>query len=147
LLIVATLNSHISQAGWPLSELLDKKIAAALNLAPLVDATDRVPSQLNGGLSAVSPVYWGICLVAAAAIDLFGIEKSKAGTASYFPGNLGFDPLNVYPKTEEGQVRMQLAEIKHGRLAMIAVTAFAYQEYVSKLGVIDETPFFFQPLH
>jgi hypothetical protein len=38
---------------------------------------------------------------------------------------------------------MQLAEIKHGRLSMIAVTGFAIQEYVSGLGVVDETPGFF----
>ena len=41
---------------------------------------------------------------------------------------------------------MELAEIKHGRLGMIAITAFAFQEYVSGLGVIDETPVFFRPL-
>jgi hypothetical protein len=40
---------------------------------------------------------------------------------------------------------MELAEIKHGRLGMI-ITAFAFQEYVSGLGVIDETPVFFRPL-
>ena len=45
-----------------------------------------------------------------------------------------------------GRKRMQLAEIKHGRLAMIAITAFAVQEYVSKVPVVKETPFFFKPL-
>jgi len=59
---------------------------------------------------------------------------------------LGFDPLNLYPPDEAGRARMELAEIKHGRLAMIAVTAFALQEYVTRLGVVDETPFFFFPL-
>jgi TRAP-type C4-dicarboxylate transport system substrate-binding protein len=41
---------------------------------------------------------------------------------------------------------MELAEIKHGRLAMIAFSAFGLQEYVSKVGVVDETPFFFFPI-
>jgi TRAP-type C4-dicarboxylate transport system substrate-binding protein len=41
---------------------------------------------------------------------------------------------------------MKLAEIKHGRLAMIAVSGFGLQEYVSKLAVVDETPFFFYPI-
>jgi len=54
---------------------------------------------------------------------------------------LGCDPLNLYLEDKEGQDRMKLAEIKHGRLAMIAVTAFVFQEAVSKMGVIDETPF------
>lgn len=63
-----------------------------------------------------------------------------------FTGDYGFDPLNLYPFDEEGKKRMQLAEIKHGRLSMIAVTGFAIQEYVSGLGVVDETPAFFRPL-
>ncbi len=36
------------------------------------------------------------------------------------------------------------AELNNGRLAMIAITAFAIQESVSSSGVIQETPQFFQ---
>ncbi len=36
-----------------------------------------------------------------------------------------------------------LAEIKNGGLVMIAIFGFAMQEFVSKTGVIDETPLFF----
>jgi len=136
----------LAAAGWPLSEVFDKKIALALHLTPLVDATDRAPSILNGGLGKVNPFYWMACLGAAAAIEFYGINKSKSGDESYFPGNLGFDPLGFYPKEEEGQRRMQLAEIKNGRLAMISIFGFAIQEFVSKSGVVDETPFFFFPL-
>jgi Chlorophyll A-B binding protein. len=133
-------------AGWPISELFDKKIASVLGLNPLLDASDRAPSILNGGLGKVSPLYWIAILGAAAAIDFYGISKSKSGDASYFPGNLGFDPLKVYPKDEDGKKWMQLAEIKNGRLAMIAIFGFAIQEFVSKQGVVDETPLFFFPL-
>lgn len=136
----------LAAAGWPLSEVFDKKIAGVLDLPAVVDSADRAPSLFNGGLGKVSPVYWVACLAAAAAIDVYGISKSKSGNPEYFPGNLGFDPLGLYPKDEEGQMRMQLAEIKHGRLGMIAITAFAVQEFVSKTGVVDETPLFFKPL-
>ena len=37
------------------------------------------------------------------------------------PGDYSFDPLGLYPTTEEGQREMQLAELKNGRLAMIAI--------------------------
>lgn len=37
------------------------------------------------------------------------------------PGDFGFDPLGLYPTTEEKQREMQLAELKNGRLAMIAI--------------------------
>jgi hypothetical protein len=136
----------LAAAGWPLSELFDKKIAVALNMVPLVDATDRAPSVLNGGLGKVSPVYWIGILGVAAAIEFIGTTKSKSGDANYFPGNFGFDPLGLYPKEEDGQMRMQLAEIKNGRLAMIAIFGFAIQEFVLKQGVIDGTPIFFYPL-
>jgi hypothetical protein len=136
----------LAAAGWPVSELFDKKIASALNLAPLVDASDRAPSVLNGGLGKVSPVYWAVCLIAAGAIDLYGINRAKSNAPDYFPGNLGFDPLGLYPKDKAGQERMQLQELKNGRLAMIAITAFAFQEFATKLGVVSETPLFFKPL-
>jgi hypothetical protein len=137
----------LAAAGWPLSEVFDKKIAVILGMNPLLDAADRAPSLLNGGLGKVSPIYWIACIGAAAAVEFYGINKSKINyDENYFPGNLGFDPFGVYPKDEAGQQRMQLAEIKNGRLAMIAIFAFAIQEFVSKQGIVDETPFFFFPL-
>merc|ERR1719183_1207632 len=110
----------------------------------MLAAADRVPSLLNGGLGKVSPLYWGIVIGLSAAIDLYGI--SRQGTAGYIPGDLGFDPLGLYPKSPEERKDMQLKEIKNGRLAMIAVTGFAIQEAVKGVGVIDETPFFFKPI-
>jgi hypothetical protein len=133
----------LAAAGWPLSELFDRKIANFIGLAPIVDASDRAPSVLNGGLGKISPFYWILCLVAASLIDVYGISKMRT-TPGYFAGNLSFDPLGFYPKDKEGQMRMQTTEIKNGRLAMIAITAFAVQEVVSSSGVIQETPFFFQ---
>jgi hypothetical protein len=44
------------------------------------------------------------------------------------PGDYGFDPLNLYLKDNEGQQRMQLAEITHSRLSMIAVMGFAIKK-------------------
>jgi len=138
----------LAAAGWPLSELFDKPIANAIHMNAIVDATHRAPSLLNGGLGKISPFYWATCLLAAGAIDMYGIARSKEGNniPNYFAGNLGFDPLGLYPNDAAAQERMRLAEIKNGRLAMIAVTAFAFQEFVSKLGVVDETPFFFKPI-
>jgi len=135
----------LAAAGWPLSEVFDRKIAALLHLSPLLDKGERVPSLLNGGLEKVNPFYWMGCLAIAAAVEFYGLNKSKIADESYFPGNLGFDPLGLYPKNEDGQKRMQLAEIKNGRLAMIAVVGYAIQEFALRVGVVDETPYFFFP--
>lgn len=37
------------------------------------------------------------------------------------PGDFSFDPMGLYPKSEEKQKEMQLMELKNGRLAMIAI--------------------------
>lgn len=136
----------LAAAGWPISELFDKKIATAFGMSPLLDSSDRVPSILNGGLGKVSPLYWVGVIGLAAAIDVLGTMKAKSSGDDYFPGNFGLDPLGVYPKDKDGKMWMQTAEIKNGRLAMIAVFGFAIQEFVSKVGVVDETPFFFFPV-
>jgi hypothetical protein len=135
----------LAAVGWPLSERLDRPIADTLDMQPMLDASNRVPALLNGGLGKISPVHWAVCLAAAAAIDLHGIRKSQENVPGCFPGNLGFDPLGLYPQDVEGQRRMQLAEIKHGRLAMLAITAFAYQEFARQYAVVDQTPIFFKP--
>lgn len=133
-------------AGWPLSELWDKKIAALFGLPAVIDAADRAPSVLNGGLGKVSPAYWAGCILLAGAIDIYGISKARSNDPDYFPGNLGFDPLGLYPEDAASRKEMQLKELKNGRLGMIAIFAFAVQEFVSKTGVVAETPIFFKPI-
>ena len=123
--------------GWPLSELLDKQFASLLHLKPLLVEGDRVPSLLNGGLGQVNPFYWmGIFAVA----GLFeGINLKEENNKEIF------DPLGLFPDDLQGQRRLEDAEIKHGRLAMLAITAFAAIEAITQRAVVDATPFFFHP--
>ena len=85
---------------------------------------------------------------------------------SYVPGDCGFDPLNLYgyfgqnigvmeqmrrdkdpayafQLAEEARREMETTEIKNGRLAMLAITGFAFQEAVWGTPVVDQTPIFF----
>jgi len=136
----------LAAAGWPISELFDKKLAGLFGMAPLLDDAGRVPSVLNGGMGKISPVYWVGCIVLAGAIDVYQTFFRANQKEYWFPGDLGFDPLGLYPKDEEGKKWMQTAEMKNGRLAMIAITAFAAQEFVTHVAIIDEMPFFFKPI-
>jgi Chlorophyll A-B binding protein len=129
--------------GWPISEIFDRSIADGLGMPALLAEGGRAASILNGGMESVSPVWWGSCLGLTAAIDLYGIAKSRSGDPEYFPGNLGFDPLGFYPTDAQGRKRMELAEIKHGRTAMMAVAGYAAQEYVTKFALVEETPYLF----
>ena len=49
----------------------------------------------------------------------------------YYPGDLGFDPLNLKPEDPDEFRTMQEKELSHGRLAMIAAAGFLAQEAVS----------------
>ena len=148
--LTVLIQLHLSvqaAAGWPLSELYDKQISEYFGLQPAVDAFDRAPSLFNGGLEKISPIWWGFCIGMTAAIDTFGIRRGRSATVEdYIPGDLGWDPLGLYPVDTEGKKRMQLAEIKHGRLAMMAVLGYTIQEAILNQGVVDETPFFFEPI-
>lgn len=116
--------------GWPLSELLD------------LDASGHAPTLLNRGLAKINPLFWGTFYFAATVIDLYGIYKEVTARNYAFPGDLGFDPLGFYPEGEEERMEMQVAEIKHGRIAMIGVAAIALQEYIGREGVVETTPIF-----
>jgi Chlorophyll A-B binding protein len=125
---------RLAAAHWPIAELFDRPLATFLGQPAVVDATDRSPSVLNGGLDKVSPVFWVTILLAASAVDLYQINKANYDS-EYTSGNLGFDPLGLYPKDKEGQLKMMAKELRNGRLAMIAISAFAAQEWVSSSGV------------
>jgi hypothetical protein len=97
----------------------------------------------------VNPYYWAAVLLATSAVEGVGQDRKRAATVTnkeWLPGDLGFDPLGFYPSDIAGRRRLQLAEIKHGRVAMVAVVGFAVQEAVLRSPVVDQTPFFFTPL-
>ena len=60
--------------------------------------------------------------------------------------DVGFDPLSLLPKEKQAKFDMQTKEIKHGRIAMMAVLGFVVQELFYGKPVVAETPFFFHPL-
>ena len=85
---------------------------------------------------------------------------------SYVPGDCGFDPLGLYgwyganvgvmeqmraerdPEfavelAARARKEMEQAEIKNGRLAMLAITGYAFQEFFWGSPVVDQTPIFF----
>lgn len=91
------------------------------------------------------PVFWVFALQTVAwvegqtIIDLWqpledtfkeplGVAKlSKAAV----PGDLGFDPLGLKPKTPQGFATMKTKELNNGRLAMIGVLGFIVQELIT----------------
>lgn len=133
----------LAAAGWPLSELYDVKLASYFNLPFLLDDNGRVPSVLNGGLEKVSGFYWFSIIVIASVIDIYGLKK--ASSEGYFPGNFGIDPFN-FSKSPKAIEFLKTAEIKNGRLAMIAITLYALIEFIQSKSIVNSFSFLFQPL-
>ena len=136
----------LAVVGWPLAELFDKPIAEMFGMQPALTSSGSSPSVLNGGLDRIDIEYWVAVIALAGFIELENMKQKEEKGKSYTPGDCGFDPLGFFPKDKAGQLNMQTKELKHGRLAMMAILGFVVQEALYRSPVTQETPFFFQPL-
>ena len=130
----------LAAVGWPLSELFNPKLAAELDLPAMTTPSDLAPGVLNGNISDVNPLFFIAALTLGAMIEVGAQLRTEEPR---FIGDIGFDPLNAYPKDPELQMKIQEAEINNGRLAMLAITGFALSEAANHVGIIDLTPQFF----
>ena len=137
----------LAAVGWPFAEELQGPISKALGQPDLLvqgcagagykcaEELTRVPSVLNGGLDKISPFYWAAVLLLSAAIEAYGMQIAK--TENRLPGDLGFDPLGLYAGRDAAWKRdMQLKELNNGRLAMVAITGYAFNEAATKISVV-----------
>lgn len=125
----------LAAAGWPLSELWDKSLAESMNLPSLLDDAGRVPSLLNGGLGKISIAYWGLVLLVGSVVEVYGL--TKVNQPGYVPGDFKIDPLQVSSKDDVVSNWMKLSEVKNGRLAMVAITAYAILEFAQHKPVVE----------
>lgn len=133
----------LAAVGWPLAELFHSDLAGTWHLPNALNVNDRVPSILNGGLGHVSPIFWIVAVTAAAIV-----EASTGFAGEIQSANLGFDPFHLggSPGTKRNEF-MEESELFNGRLAMLAITGFAIQEWVTGNSVVDAIPIFFKPLN
>merc|ERR1719454_286770 len=59
------------------------------------------------------------------------IDQIPALPDGYIPGDLGFDPANIRPKSPEKLRLMQERELANGRLAMLGAAGFLLQEAIT----------------
>lgn len=55
---------------------------------------------------------------------------------SYYPGDIGFDPLGLKPTGAKDFASMQEKELSNGRLAMIAAAGFCVQEQINGMPIL-----------
>mmetsp|Transcript_16988 Transcript_16988/g.25115 ORF Transcript_16988/g.25115 Transcript_16988/m.25115 type:complete len:219 (+) Transcript_16988:68-724(+) len=66
------------------------------------------------------------------------IGQAQQALPGQAPGNLNWDPLNLRSDDEETWEKVQLRELKNGRLAMLAIAAFFVQENLTGQGPIEQ---------
>lgn len=127
----------LAALGWPVSEFAQPLIAKNFGLPDLLAANEKAPSLLNGGFERINPLFFIGTLAFTAAVENFGL---KGGFADREPGDLGFDPLNLYyGSTEDVKYSYRLKEVNNGRLAMVAITTYAFQEFFTGVPVLEES--------
>ena len=124
-----------------------RPLAELVNPWSLGTTGGRAPSLFNGGLldGPITP-FLLVVLGATAYLEVRTQDQVNGIglPAEYVPGDLKFDPLGYY--TIEGPSKkkeLQRDELYNGRLAMLAITGFAVQEFLYSTPVIEQTPFFF----
>lgn len=129
----------LAALGWPAAEKLEPIIAKLTGSTDeLLETGGRAPSLLNGGLEEAQIPYFVLGTFAIAGVaDWKGTQIQKEMKLE--PGNVGFDPLSLFPADKEGKEKYKLAELKHGRIAMIAITLYALEEGISGTSILKET--------
>ena len=89
----------------------------------VIQAHDALPQsmiQIFGWISFLETCSWG------ALANMNEFDRN--------PGEFGFDPLGLYPTDPEKKKNMELAELKNGRLAMIAIGGMVTQATITGHG-------------
>uniref|UniRef100_A0A7S0L6L5 Chlorophyll a-b binding protein, chloroplastic n=1 Tax=Coccolithus braarudii TaxID=221442 RepID=A0A7S0L6L5_9EUKA len=126
LAMVATWGWPIAESGFWIAQKLVPVKSVCTGGGCYVDSTEgaRQAALQLADIGVISVGYWGLLLAAAIAGELRA--RSLEGS-----GQPAFDPLSLWTAADAPeQERLELAEIKHGRLAMVAIAA----HWATKLG-------------
>jgi len=125
----------LAVVGWPLAEIFQSSLPFGG-----LDFTNGCAPVLTNGLTAYTP-FMLVVLAGAALFELQSVDEVYQTflykpTKEYVPGDLGFDPLDLMEKVPDS-IDQRTNEVYNGRLAMLAITGFATQEFLWGRPVID----------
>merc|ERR1712146_24163 len=132
----------LATAGYLASEAWEPIFAKILGAKDeLIETAGRAPSLLNGGLEE-NQIPWFLLTVGVGAsfAEIFSNQLKQQNPGMYEAGNMGFDPLGLYPADKATQDQFKLAELKHGRVAMLAIALIVLEEAISGTSFLKESP-------
>jgi len=141
----------LATLGWLAAETVEPGLAKNFGVPDLLAKGELAPSVLNGGLGSLPPFFLPLILAVSAFIELAPNRKDKRAEdgISYtpqfgrMPGDYGFDPLGFGTSEQMADMGkdirfMHNAEVKHGRAAMIAISAFVLQEDILRIPILRQ---------
>merc|ERR1719460_1430044 len=87
--------------------------------------------QTSNGQGIMASLLFGVMLTEISRARIGWKDPDEAMQElrpDYTPGDLGFDPLGMGPKTDAEMLSMKNKELNNARLAMIAVAGIVFQE-------------------
>lgn len=132
----------LASVGWPLTEIYHPYLSKMYNMPNLLSDNGKVPSILNGGLDKINPVFFMAVIIFASALEFPYINKKYDKDS--ITGDLGFDPLKLYKDRDVvSKVKLELKELNNGRIAMLAITYFAFNEFITNTPITKNAEIFF----
>lgn len=122
----------LAAVGWPAAEWFHNNLAYASGVRSSLVYGDRVPSVLNGGLLRAVQPCWPFLVAAltlASVVEVF---------EEYYRRETEADSFDYEEKVGANDMYLALAEMKNGRLAMMAVVAYAVQEAFTDVGIVPQ---------
>jgi len=105
---------------------------------PHTIANDQIP-EIPGTI--LFPFFLAINIAESVRANIGWVEPGMGPLfslrESYYPGDIGFDPLGLKPKNAKEFESMQAKELSNGRLAMIAAAGMCVQELVNGKGILE----------
>lgn len=122
----------VAALGFVINEEVDGRSFTPFNgtiTGPAINQFQQVPELLW------LAIVFGIGVAELGRANIGWLDPQLGGSwtlrEDYQPGDLGFDPLGLAPEDAEEFKLMQTRELNHGRLAMIAISAFVAEELKS----------------
>lgn len=126
----------LATVGYLVGEAASPAVWSGSISGPANDQLAQLPlpflTFLGLGIGAAELVRARIGWVEPTSFDaLFKLRES------YYPGDVGFDPLGLKPKDAAGFAKRQTKELQNGRLAMLGVAGMCAQELVNHKTIFE----------
>ena len=121
----------------PLFEAANKDIGPAIRHLDEVRAVEPIFFEILGLIIGALELNRALVGWKAPDSGTLGRASSESGTMfqdlndDYYPGDVGFDPLNLKPEDPEEFAELHTKELQNGRLAMIGASGMILQELVN----------------